>query len=600
MDDNMSTLQQDIISFKNLLEQNLQSINIFTDDADGLKTLAEKITEEYVFVDKGISANSNLSNFTTKSANLTATATAEYTELTQTGTANTYLGVDIPKNCIIRFDIYQSGGTVNNYFFRIDNGSWGGYWGGNGLNWIDGALNEWVSVEIAFLNGIMYVKNTDTGTISTRMNSTLPTEIVNPCFRFWMIDGKTLRYRNLRIIESDNIMFDAGTNGGSTTTNLKSQQWYVREEDASELTVTTDSTGTTLTSSSTTTSRYYFANPENSTSTTPPISCDDFVIDIDILLSSFANGQIAILCQGITNFNQSVYTPPYHVRIVKVGNTAKHYINNELIRTVDVTDRATRYMGFQLYKTCSIKYKNYRIRKISSNYADANIVPTNSIAQNIIELRKLMVEKILDIGKKANATNGLTTLANRICYDVVFHPFEITMNNNNTRFVVELPIQLTSTNNDVANKIVYYNNTQLTTDEQGMIYQTQTKNPYSDDKAWGNIVFDSEYITKTEDNLIIPVTETSLTAPNKTFKASAKTKTVTATLQTADGNKLAQAEVRFLLNGQTYTATTNSKGVATADVSDVSWNTGSYGLTVNFYATDMLGASNASATFKIT
>ena len=58
-----------------------------------------------------------------------------------------------------------------------------------------------------------------------------------------------------------------------------------------------------------------------------------------------------------------------------------------------------------------------------------------------------------------------------------------------------------------------------------------------------------------------------LTAPAKTFSASAKTKTLTATLKTASGNALANKKVTFTVNGKTYTATTNNKGVATVKVS---------------------------------
>ncbi len=59
----------------------------------------------------------------------------------------------------------------------------------------------------------------------------------------------------------------------------------------------------------------------------------------------------------------------------------------------------------------------------------------------------------------------------------------------------------------------------------------------------------------------------SLTVPAKSYKASAKTKTLTATFKSAKGNLVKGKKVSFTVNGKTYTATTNAKGVATVKVS---------------------------------
>ena len=147
----------------------------------------------------------------------------------------------------------------------------------------------------------------------------------------------------------------------------KNSNWYVRTSDTS-LTVTVDDDGTNLSNSSTTTSVYYFANPEHSTSQSPPITIGDFVIECDVISTNFGRGsQIAFLLQGLTNnFNLSSYTAPYHLKMEKVGTTVKQYINDTLIRTTTISDRTNYYMGFQLYKTCSIKFKNYRIYDTST------------------------------------------------------------------------------------------------------------------------------------------------------------------------------------------------------------------------------------------
>ena len=58
-----------------------------------------------------------------------------------------------------------------------------------------------------------------------------------------------------------------------------------------------------------------------------------------------------------------------------------------------------------------------------------------------------------------------------------------------------------------------------------------------------------------------------LTTPNKTYKSTAKTKTLTATFKTANGNPISGKKISFTVNGKSYTAKTNSKGVASVKVS---------------------------------
>ena len=59
----------------------------------------------------------------------------------------------------------------------------------------------------------------------------------------------------------------------------------------------------------------------------------------------------------------------------------------------------------------------------------------------------------------------------------------------------------------------------------------------------------------------------TLTVPNKSYAASAKTKTLTATFKTAKGNPIAGKWIKFTVNGKTYKAKTDAKGVAKVNVS---------------------------------
>ena len=74
--------------------------------------------------------------------------------------------------------------------------------------------------------------------------------------------------------------------------------------------------------------------------------------------------------------------------------------------------------------------------------------------------------------------------------------------------------------------------------------------------------------------------KTKLSVPAKTYKRTAKTKKLTATLKTSDGKVLKSKKVRFTVNGKTYVAKTNSKGVATVKVKLTSKKT--YKVTVKF------------------
>lgn len=67
--------------------------------------------------------------------------------------------------------------------------------------------------------------------------------------------------------------------------------------------------------------------------------------------------------------------------------------------------------------------------------------------------------------------------------------------------------------------------------------------------------------------ITVQVQTPKLTAASKTYKASAKTKKISATFLTSKGNAIAGKKITFTVNGKTYSAKTNSKGVATVSVS---------------------------------
>ena len=75
---------------------------------------------------------------------------------------------------------------------------------------------------------------------------------------------------------------------------------------------------------------------------------------------------------------------------------------------------------------------------------------------------------------------------------------------------------------------------------------------------------EGEYIASTsKGKLTLTKDSTSLTSAGKTYAVTATSKSITLTLKDGNGNVIANRKVTATVNGKTYTATTNSKGVAT-------------------------------------
>ena len=98
-------------------------------------------------------------------------------------------------------------------------------------------------------------------------------------------------------------------------------------------------------------------------------------------------------------------------------------------------------------------------------------------------------------------------------------------------------------------------------------------------------------------SIIVKKQKPGLTVPNKSYKASAKTKTLTATLKTASGKVLKDKKVTFKVNGKTYTAKTNSKGVASVKVSLTKKKT--YSCVVKFAGDSTYSAINKTSKVTI-
>ena len=91
----------------------------------------------------------------------------------------------------------------------------------------------------------------------------------------------------------------------------------------------------------------------------------------------------------------------------------------------------------------------------------------------------------------------------------------------------------------------------------------------------------------------VKVQTPKLTTANKSYKATAKTKTLNATFKSANGKPLVGRLIKFTVNGKTYSAKTNSKGIATVKVSLN--KKGTYSFTVKYAGDNTLAAVSKKA-----
>ena len=147
---------------------------------------------------------------------------------------------------------------------------------------------------------------------------------------------------------------------------------------------------------------------------------------------------------------------------------------------------------------------------------------------------------------------------------------------------------------------LFFNNEilKVTTDENGVAelsFDLNKAGKYPVSIAFlGDKHYNGAFTTAT---ITIDPIKTSVTSAAKTYLATASSKTLTATLKDANGNVLANKKVTFTVNGKTYTATTNAKGVATVKLALTAAKT--YTVTIKFAGDNVYAASTVSAKVKL-
>ena len=157
--------------------------------------------------------------------------------------------------------------------------------------------------------------------------------------------------------------------------------------------------------------------------------------------------------------------------------------------------------------------------------------------------------------------------------------FYITLKDKNGNLLANKPVQI-GFNGNVYNRV---------TDENGSArLQINLKNA-------GTYTFAVSYLGDDNYNgsfivakIVVSKQKGSLTVPNKSYKASASSKTLTATFKSASGKVVKGKKITFTVDGKSYSATTNAKGVATVKVSLN--KKGTYSFTAKFAGDNMYAA----------
>jgi hypothetical protein len=166
--------------------------------------------------------------------------------------------------------------------------------------------------------------------------------------------------------------------------------------------------------------------------------------------------------------------------------------------------------------------------------------------------------------------------------------FYITLKDKDNNLLANKPVQI-GFNGQVYDR---------TTDENGQArLQINLKNA-------GTYTFAVSYLGDDDYNgsfivakIVVNKQKGSLTVPSKTYKASAASKTLTATFKSASGKVVANKKITFTVDGKSYSATTNDKGLATVKVSLS--KKGTYSFTVKFAGNTMYAAVNKTGKLLI-
>lgn len=149
------------------------------------------------------------------------------------------------------------------------------------------------------------------------------------------------------------------------------------------------------------------------------------------------------------------------------------------------------------------------------------------------------------------------------------------------------------------NGVVYNETDGIVTDENGTA-KLQINLAYKGDYTFaicflGNENYKASFVVA---KITVKEQTPILTIPNRSYKASAKTKTLTATFKKQNGKPIENKTISFTVNGKVYKAKTNAKGIASVKVSIT--KAGNYSVLAKYAGSSTFKATKKTAVLKIT
>lgn len=309
---------------------------------------------------------------------------------------------------------------------------------------------------------------------------------------------------------------------------------------------------------------------------------------------------------GITTY---IY-PADKTNISKIVNITGFYLGNDTLGYANSPVAETKFNVDKLNATVNLVVNNHTIKNFS-----VNITVTGKNTDRIVENGNLIIyanrEKIDEInitdGKAENILLNITKIGN---YELsVVYSGNNVFNENNTfsKNVTAIRIStiilanniITTYNTDEYLEITLLdseknplNSATLSVDLNGAKKYTTDKNgrikiavgslvpkTYTAKVSFdGNDIY-SSYSTSIK--VVVKKATPTITASVKSFKFEDKTKKYTITLKNNKGVVMKNTKVSLKVNGKTYTATTNSKGVATFKLSKLA-KKGTYSAVITY------------------
>ena len=273
--------------------------------------------------------------------------------------------------------------------------------------------------------------------------------------------------------------------------------------------------------------------------------------------------------------DKSMGDSPFNFQLKLVdedGNALANKTIHFALDTIDYT-AVTNSDGIATLKVSLSKAKTYDIFSIFNG--DERYYGSQMVANTITIKKKAVTLTAKNISYKSTATKKLSVTVKTAVYDIYtlsVKSYKV-MKNKKVTFTVNGKTYTATTNSKGVATV------KINLNKKGT-YTYKVK-------FAGNSTYAA--VTKSAKLTIKPVA-TSLTTKKYTYKKKTKTKKLKATLKDSSGKILKSKKVTFKVNGKTYSAKTNSKGIVTVKIKLTKKGTFKY--TVKFAGDNMYKATS--------